>query len=161
MNQNVPERTLCVLNLGSNCLLTLTNKHLRGQILRVVDGKSRKTIRDQVDVLLSGIAGYTIVHESNYAKRIASVILGIVVFFGYCLYGASRSLIYQQSSVIFGLVIGAIVAVIGCLWNHDNYAFSLNIMGSNTMIPVVYSQTPEVQRFITKLQNAKIAYDEM
>lgn len=53
------------------------------------------------------------------------------------------------------------MALFGWLGNPDTYCFALNIMGSKTMIPVVASKTQIVQEFITKLQNAKIAYDEM
>ena len=163
--ENVPETTISTLNLGRNCLLTLTNKHLRGQILRLVEGRNnvRTTIKDQVDVLLSGIAGYSIEHVNKLAKRIAAVIFGILIAGGcyYVDHYVNLNIRGLENLSMWGGIAGAVVAIIGWLCNPDTYAFSLNIMGSNTLIPFVYSQTKVVQAFITKLQNAKIAYDEM
>ena len=168
-NQKVPERTIAVLNLGRRCLLTLTHKHLRGQILRLVDGHGladgRTLIKDQVDILLSGIAGYTIEHKNNFFKRVVSAIIA-----GFTLYFMAKSFVpdffaspKHDANIILGfnIAIGAIGAIIGWLCYPDRYAFSINIMGSYTLIPIVRSQSPVVQDFITKLQNAKIAYEEM
>jgi len=168
-NQKVPERTIAVLNLGRRCLLTLTNKHLRGQILRLVDGHGladgRTLIKDQVDILLSGIAGYTIEHKNNFFKRVVSAIITGVAFFFIakpfipCFFDSPG----KDAGLIFGINIAfaAIGAILGWLCYPDRYAFSINIMGSYTLIPIVRSQSPVVQDFITKLQNAKIAYEEM
>ena len=158
-DQKVAEKTIEVLDLGKCCLLTLTNKHLRGQILRLIKepGKSPKKIKDQVDVLLSGIAGYTLEHENNLAKRIGAALFGVIILIGsvYCWQNMG------WESWYWGALVGALVALFGWLGNPDTYCFALNIMGSKTVIPVVASKTQIVQEFITKLQNAKIAYDEM
>lgn len=65
--EKTPETTIATLDLGSSCLLTLTNKHLRGQITKYVEvgrGKNGNPIvrlqKDSLDVLLSGIAGYSL-----------------------------------------------------------------------------------------------------
>lgn len=156
--KRTPETTIATLDLGSSCLLTLTNKHLRGQILRLIneDGKSPKTIKDQVDVLLSGIAGYTLEHEDNAAKRIAAVILGILLAAG-GIYVGSKMTTYGY----WGIAAGALWALIGWFGNPDTYCFALNIMGSKTLIPVVHSYYEAAKDFIDKLRNAKIAYDEV
>ena len=156
--KRTPETTIATLDLGSNCLLTLTNKHLRGQILRLIkeDGKSPKTIKDQVDVLLSGIAGYTLEHEDNLAKRIGAVVKGALIAIGGGCVGANMA-----TYGYWGIAIGALWALIGWFGNPDTYCFALNIMGSKTLIPVVHSYYEAAKEFIDKLRNAKIAYDEV
>lgn len=152
-----PETTVDTLDLGHNCLLTLTSRHLRGQIMRIVkeEGKSPITIKDQIDVLLSGIAGYTLEHENNIAKRIVQVVVGISIAIAGIYIGSNMA-----SWGFWGIGIGALWALIGWFGNPDVYCFVLNILGSKTMLPITVGQTEKVRQFIEKLQNAKIAYEE-
>ena len=146
------ETTIATLKLQKNCTLTLTNKHLRGQILRVVDGKKKAVIKDQIDVLLSGIAGYSTKRESRLGSRIIAVVIGILIAF----FGSA----YNGGDFVPPCVIGGLWAIIGWFANPDCYYFSLNIMGSATLMPIVKGKRADVHRFINKLLNAKIAYEE-
>lgn len=152
MTTNMQETTIATLKLQKNCMLTLTNKHLRGQILRVVDGKKKAVIKDQIDVLLSGIAGYSTKKESRLGSRIIAVVIGILIAF----FGSA----YNGGDFAPPCVIGGLWAIIGWFANPDRYYFSLNIMGSATLMPIVKGKRADVHRFINELQNAKIAYEE-
>ena len=56
-------------------------------------------------------------------------------------------------------VIGVLVALISRLLK-DIAVFELNVMGSKTGIPIRIKDADKVRAFITKIQNAKIAYEE-
>lgn len=157
-----PETTIATLDLGASCLLTLTNKHLRGQVTKFVEvGRDKngnpikKLQKDSLDVLLNGIAGYSLDHYDMKGGRIANMVIGIVIAIAGAISG-------------FAVHPGAFVALpIGILWfiygrknPKDVYAFAINVMGGKNEIPVAAGQTEAVRDFITKLQNAKIAYDE-
>lgn len=152
------ERTIAELNMGSNCLLTLTSKHLRGQFLRLVEEKgATTTIKDQIDVVLSGIAGYTIQHTDKSLSRIGKVVVGVLIA-AVSIWLSTK--IIGAGLAVGGIVVGALVGLIGWLSNPDEYVFAINVMGSQTLIPIAKSYNEAAQEFVTKLQNAKAEYDE-
>lgn len=152
------ERTIAELSMGSSCLLTLTSKHLRGQFLRLVqENGATTTIKDQIDVVLSGIAGYTIQHTDKSSTRIGKVVVGVLI---------AAAAIWLSTKIIGawlavgGVIVGALVGLIGWLSNPDVYIFAINVMGSQTLIPIAKSYSNAAQEFVVKLQNAKAEYDE-
>lgn len=149
------ESVVAELNLGNYCSLTLTTKHLRGQFYRVVreDKSQKRTTRDQIDVLLNGVAGYSIEHIDKKAKRISWICGGVLIFILFLIAAA-------EGTFFAGLLIGGVVGFAGWKFNPDKYAFAVNVMGAQSLIPIKVVDLPVVQEFITKLQNAKIAYDE-
>lgn len=56
--------------------------------------------------------------------------------------------------------VGILWFLYGLKFPKDIWAFSINVMGGKNQIPVAEGHTELVREFITKLQNAKIAYDE-
>ncbi len=159
MGRKLHDGTIAVLEMGSNCILTLTDKHLRGQFLRLVENRdhTQSTIKDQIDVLLNAVAGYSLIFVDKSYKRGMAVIIGSVIAIGGGWFCSSHEL---QSHMWLPIVVGILWGVIGWLMNPDSYIFQLNIMGSKTMIPVAKAYYTVVRDFINKLQNAKIAYEQ-
>ena len=60
---NTPETTIDTLDMGSLCLLTLTTRHIRGNVTKLMPNGAKQ--QDQIDVLLSGLAGYTVTEISR------------------------------------------------------------------------------------------------
>lgn len=58
-----PETTIDTLDMGSLCLLTLTTRHIRGNVTKLMPNGAKQ--QDQIDVLLSGLAGYTVTEISR------------------------------------------------------------------------------------------------
>lgn len=158
-DRKLHDGTIAVLEMGSNCLLTLTDKHLRGQFLRLVVNRdhTQSTIKDQIDVLLNAVAGYSLIFVDKSYKRGMAVIGGSVIAIWGGWFCSSHEL---QSYMGLPIVVGILWGVIGWLMNPDSHIFQLNIMGSKTMIPVAKAYYTVVRDFINKLQNAKIAYDQ-
>ena len=147
-----PETTIDTLDMGDLCLLTLTNRHLRGNITKLFPNGAKQ--KEQVDVLLSGLAGYTVAEVSRKMARIQCIVWGSLI-------GLS-GIWFMDVSVGLGIlcfVIGVLVALISRLLK-DIAVFELNVMGSKTGIPIRIKDADKVRAFITKIQNAKIAYEE-
>ena len=167
--KKTPETTIATLDLGATCLLTLTNKHLRGQVTKLVEvGRDKqgnpikKLQKDSLDVLLSGIAGYSLDHIDNAGARKASRIMGCLIAIGGLLagiFGLANDIEILGWGFV-GIPVGVIMYLIGRKYPLDIWAFAINVMGGKNEIPVAAGQTEAVRDFITKLQNAKIAYDE-
>ena len=167
-DQKKPETTIATLDLGANCLLTLTSKHLRGQVTKLVEvgrdknGNPLKRLqKDSLDVLLNGIAGYSLDHIDNAGARKASRVLGWICAIGGLAAGLTGLINDNFLACGFILIpVGIIMYLIGRKFPMDVWAFAINVMGSKNEIPVTAGQSEAVRDFITKLQNAKIAYDE-
>ena len=161
-----PETTVATLDLGQNCMLTLTTRHLRGQVLRFVmePGQPPRKIQDQVDVLLSGLSGYSAEEQNMRASRIGTCIGGIIcVVLGIAL-ACCGDIAFIGSTLSFMgwifIVVGVVGAILSKWFPADRATFTLNIMGSKVTIPVAYRQVQECRDFITKLQQAKTEYEE-
>lgn len=156
------ETTVATLDLGQTCMLTLTNKHLRGQVTRYVEvGRTqsgqpiKKLQKDTLDVLLSGVAGYSLDFYDKKLQRIATMIAGVLVAVIGLVLG-----IKGTSELYWGLPVGVLMFLWGMKFPKDAWAFAINVMGGKNEIPVAAGHTELVREFITKLQNAKIAYEE-
>ena len=157
------ETTIATLDLGESCLLTLTNKHLRGQVTKYVEvgrdknGNPIKRLqKDSLDVLLSGIAGYSLDFQNMKGGRIVNMVTGILV----ALVGGYVG--FEMISWGFAAIpVGILWFLLGLKFPKDIWAFSINVMGGKNQIPVAAGHTELVREFITKLQNAKIAYEEI
>lgn len=155
-----PETTVETLDLGQNCLLTLTTRHLRGQVLRVIQdpGQPPRQIKDQVDVLLSGLSGYSVEEFNMRSARIAQCIGGIIISILGILLAMTSGVLATTGWIM--LLVGIIMAIFS-KWHPVNRAvFTLNVMGSKIQIPVAFKQVEVCRNFITKLQETKTEYEE-
>ena len=154
-----PETTIDTLDMGDLCLLTLTNRHLRGQVTRVFPGGVKQ--KEQIDVLLNGLAGYSVVEVPMGKFRMMIAAVGVVIALGgWGLYAALGKLLdFSVATPIVATVIGAAVVFLSRKIK-DQAAFELNVMGGKFSVPLKSHQVEKVRAFITKIQNAKIAYDE-
>ena len=161
-----PETTVATLDLGQNCLLTLTTRHLRGQVLRFVmePGQPPRKIQDQVDVLLSGLSGYSAEEHNMRSSRMVMRIMGIIcVVFGMLLACCGGVAVIGEMLAFLGWVlmpIGIVLAILSKWFPADRAMFTLNVMGSKVSIPVTCTQIQVCRDFITKLQQAKTEYEE-
>lgn len=155
-----PETTVKTLDLGQNCLLTLTTRHLRGQVLRIIEepGQPPRQIKDQVDVLLSGLSGYSVEEINMSSIRIRSRIGGIgLSILGVLMLGFD---VLPTFVGVIMLLIGIIKVILSMKYPEDRAIFTLNVMGSKIQIPVAYTQVKVCRNFITKLQETKTEYEE-
>lgn len=82
-NKKMPETTIATLDMEGSGSLTLTNKHLRGQVLRVIrQGNMTLKQLEQVDVLLSAVGGYSVIDIPMKIVRIIAVVVCTVVAIG-------------------------------------------------------------------------------
>lgn len=156
-----PEKTVATLDLGKNCLLTVTTRHLRGQVMRLLaePGQPPRLIKDQIDVLLSGLAGYSVEENNMKVGRIILRVIGVLVALGGI--GLLCTGLGFLSSVGWTLLaIGIIQAIIAQWIPADKATFTINAMGSKVAIPVAFKQVEICRDFITKLQQAKTEYEE-
>ena len=144
-----PETTIDTLDMGDLCLLTLTNRHLRGSVTKLFPNGVRQ--KDQIDVLLSGLAGYSVADISRKMLRVQCYIWGVVI-------GLGGYFITPVIGIV-GMLIGAGL-IFFARKIRDIAVFELNVMGSKTAIPIKQKDADRVRAFITKIQNAKIAYEE-
>jgi len=154
-----PETTIDTLDMGDLCLLTLTNRHLRGQVTRVFPGGVKQ--KEQIDVLLNGLAGYSVVEVPMGKLRMMIAAIGVIIVLGgWGLYAALGKIFdFSVVTPIVATVIGA-AAIFFSRKINDQAAFELNVMGGKFSIPLKLHQVEMVRAFINKIQNAKIAYDE-
>ena len=155
-----PETTIDTLDMGDLCLLTLTNRHLRGQVTRVFPGGIKQ--KEQIDVLLNGLAGYSVVEIPMGKFRMMGIVVGIVIALGgwglFALLGDIFD--FSVAMPIVATLIGVGGAVAAKMRIKDQAAFELNVMGGKFSVPLKSYQVEKVRAFINKIQNAKIAYDE-
>ena len=166
-NKKKPETTVETLDLGQNCLLTLTTRHLRGQVLRLVGepGQPRRKIKEQVDVLLSGISGYHVEELNMKFVRIGVCIGGIIAAIVGLFLGTSCGDIALIGEILSGfgwilLPTGVLLAVLSFWFPQDSAVFTINVMGSKIEIPVVAKHVSVCRNFINRMQEAKTEYEE-
>lgn len=158
-----PETTIATLDMQGSGTLTLTNRHLRGQVLRMVQqGNMQVKQMEQIDVLLSNVAGYSIVDVPlKFARIIAVAVCALVGVGGWGLYAILGKL--MDMSVVIPIVVtllAACMAVVCLKTIKDAIGFELNIMGGKFMVPLKAPQKQAVQDFIVKLRDAKTVYEE-
>lgn len=145
-DKKMPETTIATLDMEGSGSLTLTNKHLRGQVLRFIQQGVKQ--QEQIDVLLSAIGGYSVIDIPMKAARITAVTVCTLAG-GVC---------WFISPIITLLAIG--VGIV--LWKmiRDQIVLQLNIMGGKFNVPFKTHLAPKVREFITQLQQAKTEYEE-
>jgi len=138
--------------MGDLCLLTLTNRHIRGNVTKLLPNGAKQ--KDQIDVLLSGLAGYSVMEIPRKMARIQCVIWGIGI-------AIAGGFFFNMSAVIgIGAIAIGVLVILFSRLIKDIAIFELNVMGSKTAIPITLKEADRVRSFITKIQNAKIAYEE-
>lgn len=147
-----PETAIDTLDMGDLCQLTLTNRHLRGGVTKIFPNGAKQ--KEQIDVLLSGLAGYSVTEISRKGSRIMSILSGILMC-GVGFFVCNLSVMVGASIC----VTGGILVWVG-LVTKDIAIFELNVMGNKTPIPIRIRDVARVREFLTKIQNAKIAYEE-
>lgn len=148
-DKKMPETTIATLDMEGSGSLTLTNKHLRGQVLRFIQqGNMKIKQQEQIDVLLSAIGGYSVIDIPMKGARITAVI--------FCSFAGAAC--WFISPIITLLAIG--VGIV--LWKmiRDQIVLQLNIMGGKFDVPFKTHLAPKVREFITQLQQAKTEYEE-
>ena len=147
-----PETTIDTLDMGDLCLLTLTNRHIRGNVTKLLPNGAKQ--KDQIDVLLSGLAGYSVMEIPRKMARIQCVIWGIGI-------AIAGGFFFNMSAVIgIGAIAIGVLVILFSRMIKDIAIFELNVMGSKTAIPITLKEADRVRSFITTIQNAKIAYEE-
>ena len=156
-----PEKTVATLDLGQNCLLTLTTRHLRGQVMRMMadPGQPPRLIKDQIDVLLSGLSGYSVEENNMKVARIVTRVIGVLFALAGIGILCSGLGFISFLGWIF-MIVGIIQAVVAQWFPADKATFTINAMGSKVAIPVAFKQVEVCRGFITKLQQAKTEYEE-
>lgn len=161
--KKAPETTIATLDMeGSGCL-TLTNKHLRGQVLRVIQqGNMKFKQQEQVDVLLSAVGGYSVIDIPMKIVRIIAVAVCTVVAIGtwpcYALLAKLFDISATMPIFITLLAIGG--GALAWFKIRDQVALQLNIMGGKFDVVFKPYLAPKVRSFITQLQQAKTEYEE-
>ena len=154
-----PETTIATLDMAKSGQLTLTTKHLRGQVLKVISQPGGANVRqmEQVDVLLSALGGYSIVDIKLRMTRIIMRIIGTII-------GVLGALCWTSDSFLSAIgmyptLMG--VAVIGISFLvRDQVAMELNIMGGKFAVPLLRNQAEKAREFLNQLQQAKTEYEE-
>lgn len=101
-NKKMPETTIATLDMEGSGSLTLTNKHLRGQVLRVIrQGNMTLKQLEQVDVLLSAVGGYSVIDIPMKIVRIIAVVVCTVVAIGTWFFYALLSNFISATGPIF------------------------------------------------------------
>lgn len=147
-----PEMAIDTLDMGDMCQLTLTNRHLRGGVTKLFPNGVKQ--KEQIDVLLSGVAGYSVIEISRKWSRIIAFIFGLFV----C--GVGVLVLGLEVFCGISILLTGMILVWVSLKLSDIAIFELNVMGNKTPIPIRIQDVGMVREFITKLQNAKIAYEE-
>ena len=155
-----PETTIATLDMAKSGQLTLTTKHLRGQVLKVIQQPGGAKIRqmEQIDVLLSALGGYSVVDIKLRMMRIVMRIIGTVIGILGALLWAS-DLDFLSEIGMFPTLIG--FAIIGVSFLvRDQVAMELNIMGGRFAVPLLPNQAEKAREFLNQLQQAKTEYEE-
>lgn len=158
--KKTPETTIATLDMAKSGQLTLTTKHLRGQVLKVISQPGGAKVRqmEQIDVLLSALGGYSVVDIKLKVIRILMRIAGVVIgAFGILCWtiGFGPLEDYGMYPAIFGVVL-----IIGSFVVRDQVAIELNIMGGKFAVPLLPNQAEKAREFLNQLQTAKTEYEE-
>lgn len=159
-DKKMPETTIATLDMEGSGSLTLTNKHLRGQVLRFIQQGVKQ--QEQIDVLLSAIGGYSVIDIPMKAARITAVVIFAGIGVGsWILYALLNKLFNMSSTMPILVTLFSIVMGIVC-WKtiRDQVVLQLNIMGGKFDVPFKTHLAPKVREFITQLQQAKTEYEE-
>lgn len=161
--KNTPETTIATLDMEGSGTLTITNKHLRGQVLRFVqEGNMKIKQQEQIDVLLSAVGGYSVIDVPMKIARIVAVVtcavIGIICWGLYALLGKLFDMSAAMPILATLVAVGA--GILSWLMIRDQVVLQLNIMGGKFNVPLKPHEAPKVREFITKLQQAKTEYEE-
>ena len=160
-NKKMPETTIATLDMEGSGSLTLTNKHLRGQVLRVIrQGNMTLKQLEQVDVLLSAVGGYSVIDIPMKIVRIIAVVVCTVVAIGTWFFYALLSNFISATGPIFITLLAIGGGAFAWFKIHDQIALQLNIMGGKFDVVFKPYLAPKVRSFITQLQQAKTEYEE-
>ena len=155
-----PETTIATLDMAKSGQLTLTTKHLRGQVLKVIQQPGGAKIRqmEQIDVLLSALGGYSVVDIKLRMMRVVMRIIGTVIgILGAILWASDLGFLSEIG--MYPTLIG--FAIIGVSFLvRDQVAMELNIMGGKFAVPLLPNQAEKAREFLTQLQQAKMEYEE-
>ncbi len=159
--KKAPETTIATLDMEGSGSLTLTNKHLRGQVLRVIrQGNMTLKQLEQVDVLLSAVGGYSVIDIPMKIVRIIAVVVCTVVAIGTWFFYALLSNFISATGPIFITLLAIGGGVLAWFKIRDQVALQLNIMGGKFDVVFKPYLAPKVRSFITQLQQAKTEYEE-
>lgn len=162
-DKKMPEHTIATLDMEGSGSLTLTNKHLRGQVLRFIQqGNMKIKQQEQIDVLLSAIGGYSVIDIPMKIARIIAVVIFAGIGVGsWILYALLNTLFNMSSTMPILVTLFSIVMGIVCwMMIRDQVVLQLNIMGGKFDVPFKTHLAPKVREFITQLQQAKTEYEE-
>lgn len=162
-DKKTPEVTIATLDMEGSGILTVTNKHLRGQVLRIIQqGNMKLKQQEQIDVLLSAIGGYSVVDVPMKIVRIIAVIICAAIGIGSWLIYALLAELFDMSAAmpIFATLIAVGMGFICWKTIRDQIVLQLNIMGGKFDVPLKARLVPKVREFIAKLQQAKTEYEE-
>ena len=157
------ETTIATLDMEGSGTLTVTNKHLRGQVLRFVQqGNMKIKQQEQIDVLLSAIGGDSVIDVPMKIARIIAVVVCAAVGIGSWLLYALLAKLFDMSATmpILATLAAVGMGVLCWLTIRDQVVLQLNIMGGKFDVPLKAHVAPKVREFITKLQQAKTEYEE-
>lgn len=161
--KKAPETTIATLDMEGSGSLTLTNKHLRGQVLRVIQqGNMKLKQLEQVDVLLSAVGGYSVIDIPMKIARIIAVAACTVFAIGTWFFYALLAKVFDMSVTgpIFITLLAIGGGVLAWFKIRDQVALQLNIMGGKFDVVFKPYLAPKVRSFITQLQQAKTEYEE-
>lgn len=157
--QKKPETTIATLDMAKSGQLTLTTKHLRGQVLKVISQPGGAKVRqmEQIDVLLSALGGYSVVDIKLRMVRIMMRIIGCVI--------GALGVVCLSSGGFLGdigmyLALVGVALFIGSFFVRDQVAMELNIMGGKFAVPLLPNQAEKAREFLSQLQMAKTEYEE-
>lgn len=160
-NKKMPETTIATLDMEGSGSLTLTNKHLRGQVLRVIrQGNMTLKQLEQVDVLLSAVGGYSVIDIPMKIVRIIAVVVCTVVAIGTWFFYALLSNFISATGPIFITLLAIGGGAFAWFKIRDQIALQLNVMGGKFDVVFKPYLAPKVRSFITQLQQAKTEYEE-
>ena len=152
------ESTIATLDMARSGQLTLTTKHLRGQVLKVIEQPGGQKVRqmEQVDVLLSALGGYSVIDINMRWTRIITGFLGLVLAVAgvFCL-GLSFLFEIGMTCLLIGLIM-----IPASFFIRDQVAMELNIMGGKFAVPLKPNQAEKAREFLNQLQMAKTEYEE-
>ena len=162
-NKKMPESTIATLDMEGSGSLTLTNKHLRGQVLRIIQqGNMKIRQQEQIDVLLSAIGGYSVIDIPMKIARIIAVVVCALVGIGSWFFYALLAKLFDMSATmpIFITLLAIGGGALAWFKIRDQVALQLNIMGGKFDVVFKPYLAPKVRSFITQLQQAKTEYEE-
>ena len=158
--QKKVETTIATLDMAKSGQLTLTTKHLRGQVLKVIQQPGGAKVRqmEQIDVLLSALGGYSVVDIKLKVMRIIMRVIGCgIAVLGVLLWSSDLGFLSEigMYPTLIGLGIFGVSFLV-----KDQVAMELNIMGGRFAVPLLPNQAEKAREFLNQLQMAKTEYEE-